>query len=492
MQLGSIRGAHAALVRLGRHWGGHISEPWRVLFLSGSYIIISVWLQIPVWRTIMNLFVLAAGDGTGDCFLGLDIWSNGGDEEDCTPLSQFVGILVSLLDGITYVVLPVYIARALRWYEGRVLTHRFGKRTLVIADNPFVARCAEAFGSRLFALSYGFSVPEMHTADPCDDLIHRFGHRASRGMLVLAGRPDGRLFTLTRTEVAGIMGIKQLRFVENLGQGPEVISIGANPYHEQTLVHAHVALPQSKIRFDQSGRARNNGAARDRSGSFDAAHGRLSTSSSLRLTTEDGTVYLGDTGFKKKNSVFMGKKGSIFIRKENTGSMPQRSAHKRSIFFSGGGKPPLLDLHSRQSLEVEKAAPTKSALWATQDTAEESPRGSSKDRGSFWGGVSASSNASDNPTEIEAFQSNHLDGVDISKFQRAQLFLESRVNSLERFVSAAVLLHAMAEGTQAGLWGLPKWSMSRSQAHLRVATTACPVTDQEGKMDEVVRSSVAY
>ena len=94
-------------------------------------------------------------------------------------------------------------------------------------------------------LSYGFSGIEIHTADPCDDLIHRFGYRASRGMLVLAGRPDGRLFSLTRTEVAGIMGIKQLRFVESLNEGTEVITTGANPFHEQTLVHAHIALPQS-------------------------------------------------------------------------------------------------------------------------------------------------------------------------------------------------------------------------------------------------------
>ena len=84
------------------------------------------------------------------------------------------------------------------------------------------------------------------------------------------------------------------------------------------------------------------------------------------------------------------------------------------------------------------------------------------------------------PSEIGAFRTN-LDSFAsdafFAKYHRSQLFLEFRFACLERFVAGAVLLHSTAEATLSGLWGLPRWDMSRGQAHLRVNTTACPVPD---------------
>lgn len=64
-----------------------------------------------------------------------------------------------------------------------------------------------------------------------------------------------------------------------------------------------------------------------------------------------------------------------------------------------------------------------------------------------------------------------------------QRLLEARFNSLERFVSFCVMFHAAAETTNAGLWGLPHWDWTRSQAHMRVNTTACPVLDGDSGDD---------
>ena len=50
-------------------------------------------------------------------------------------------------------------------------------------------------------------------------------------------------------------------------------------------------------------------------------------------------------------------------------------------------------------------------------------------------------------------------------------------------MSFCVMFHAAAETTNAGLWGLPQWDWTRSQAHMRVNTTACPVLDGDSGDD---------
>lgn len=152
-----------------------------------------------------------------------DIHPYGGlDLGCCSVESQIIGFLIGVLDAIVYIWCPVIIARSLRVMEGRDVLHRLGKRTIIIADTQWVAYCLEQFVTKLFALSYSFSAPEVHCGEPVDDLIHRFGHRVARGTILALGRPDGRLFGLTKTESAVLLGAKQLTFVENYGVCPEV------------------------------------------------------------------------------------------------------------------------------------------------------------------------------------------------------------------------------------------------------------------------------
>ncbi len=51
-------------------------------------------------------------------------------------------------------------------------------------------------------------------------------------------------------------------------------------------------------------------------------------------------------------------------------------------------------------------------------------------------------------------------------------------------MSFCVIFHAAAESTNEGLWGLPTWDYSRSQSHMRINTTACPVLDGGGSETE--------
>ena len=79
--------------------------------------------------------------------------------------------------------------------------------------------------------------------------------------------------------------------------------------------------------------------------------------------------------------------------------------------------------------------------------------------------------------ELSAFAEN----LDVTtelmfrKIQPIQRFLESRFASLERYVSFNVMFHSMSAETIKGLWFLPRNNHSRSQSHMRINTTACPV-----------------
>jgi hypothetical protein len=95
-------------------------------------------------------------------------------------------------------------------------------------------------------------------------LVHRFTHRVVRGVLILAGRPDGRLCCLAKSEASLLLSLKQAAFIRNPdyqyllptwllefgrkmlgkkygeklissvelggGNGPEIVTIGHNPY----------------------------------------------------------------------------------------------------------------------------------------------------------------------------------------------------------------------------------------------------------------------
>jgi hypothetical protein len=115
--------------------------------------------------------------------------------------------------------------------QGRDLLARFGKRTLVVADVPYVNQTLEAFVSKMFALSYGIASIDVHGCNPADHFVHRFTHRVARGVLIAAGRPDGRLCSQAGPEAAVLLALTQAHVIAHLGSQPEVFTIGHNPYN---------------------------------------------------------------------------------------------------------------------------------------------------------------------------------------------------------------------------------------------------------------------
>ncbi|CAI6004281.1 unnamed protein product, partial [Closterium sp. NIES-64] len=153
------------------------------------------------------------------------------------------------LDALLFCFLPLIIALPLRILTGRDLLARLGKRTVVIADVPWVHQSLEVYVSKLFALSYWVAGLDVHGASPIDHLVHRFTHRVCRGTLLAFGRPDGRLCSQSRCESWVLMALLQARTIVSLGCGAEVITVGHNPYHARSLVKRHVVLPSNRPKF---------------------------------------------------------------------------------------------------------------------------------------------------------------------------------------------------------------------------------------------------
>ena len=172
----------------GQQWARHVTEPWRVMVLSGAYILVTVISGYPIFGFLFG------------CATGFSADSPG-----------LVGVQYALrvLDALFYIFLPKTFSYLLRYLEGRTILARHGKRTLVICDVPYVYKNLENYVSKLFALSYSFINLEVHGTSAHDEMVHRFTHRVSRGVLMLLGRPDGRILSMLKTEQTIMLGEEQ-------------------------------------------------------------------------------------------------------------------------------------------------------------------------------------------------------------------------------------------------------------------------------------------
>eukprot|EP00798_Chlamydomonas_sp_ICE-L_P031296 gene31296-6444_t len=125
---------------------------------------------------------------------------------------------LSLMHITPYMFLPWVYASL----QGRHLMHRWGKRTVVICDVPFVHQITETYVSKLWALSYGMASLDVQGGSPQDHFVHRFTHRVVRGLLIAVGRPDGRMYSQTKTEAATILSILQAKVIRHMGGAAEV------------------------------------------------------------------------------------------------------------------------------------------------------------------------------------------------------------------------------------------------------------------------------
>lgn len=206
------------LIKSGRRWALHITETPLAWGIHALYILITVgWAiffgyTIPLAKTTLNLLVWVA-------HLPQD-WF----------LLKLINPFVTLLDIAIYIFGSWLWTLGLRYFQGRQLLARIGKRTLVIGDVHWVNQLLKSYVSKLFSLSYGIASVEVHAADPQDHLLHDFGHRVVRGTLLFLGVPDGRWSQKQKQkENAAIMTGKQADGVRNINVGPEVIVMGSNP-----------------------------------------------------------------------------------------------------------------------------------------------------------------------------------------------------------------------------------------------------------------------
>ena len=130
---GSPNGAAVAerLRKQGRRWGWHVAESPVCWGLSAAYILLTVNSGATPVRALVGLAF--------------------GEDAEAAIRAAVAA------DSIIYVFLPLWFALALRVLTGRPLLARLGKRTVVLANVPYVHQLLESFLSKLFALSYSAS-----------------------------------------------------------------------------------------------------------------------------------------------------------------------------------------------------------------------------------------------------------------------------------------------------------------------------------------------
>ena len=177
-------GAHAALLAQGRAWGWNILEAPLVWAAHATYITLAVVFGWPLFRSMLQLGLRSESDSLGYhySFLRPD-WVAADWLRDGSPSWRAaVYYVAGFLDSALFIFFPALVTLALRAVQGRQLLARVkGRRTLVIADVPWVHQLLEIYTSKLFALSYAIAGLDVHGANPVDHLVHRFTHRVARG-----------------------------------------------------------------------------------------------------------------------------------------------------------------------------------------------------------------------------------------------------------------------------------------------------------------------
>ncbi|MBD2058134.1 restriction endonuclease, SacI family [Oculatella sp. FACHB-28] len=208
------------LIRTGRKWALHVTEVPLAWAIHAVYVLVVLGWTIPFGYIIpitqMILLLILLG-----LFFPHDLISR---------ILTLLHPVLTLADIGIAIFGPWLWTLGLRYLQRRQLLARTGKRVLVIGDVPWVHQLLESYVSKLFSLSYGVASLDIHGANPQDHMLHQFGHRVTRGTLVLLGVPDGRRSQIQRCdEDAAIMTGKQSDGVRNTGTGPEVVALGHNP-----------------------------------------------------------------------------------------------------------------------------------------------------------------------------------------------------------------------------------------------------------------------
>ena len=203
-------------------WADHVLENAKAYIMTFVYIFVTVISGFPLFSAIAYS-------------AGLDNGSNW-------------HYFIRVIDASVYFWLPQINITILRLVQRRNLLHRMVGRTVVIGDIPWVAQCAEAFLSKIFAVSYSIASINVLSGNPADHLVHRHTHRVVRGSLVICGRPDGRLSALSTGESAVCLSVNQASSIQSLGGTCESITIGHNPF-KLSLTKSAIFLKRKRPLF---------------------------------------------------------------------------------------------------------------------------------------------------------------------------------------------------------------------------------------------------
>ena len=206
----------------GATWADHVLELPLAWLLSAAYIV----------ATVVSGYALFGG-----------IAAAAGLASD-SPLIY----ALRFLDAAVYVLLPQWTVLLIRAVQRRSLGHRLATRTLVIGDVPWVAQCADAFLSKLFAVTYNVTAITVFSGNPADHLVHRFTHRVYRGVLLACGRPDGRLSALTAAENSVCLAVNQAASIRFVQTTCEAVTLGHNPSPLSLAKHS-VFLPGGRKQY---------------------------------------------------------------------------------------------------------------------------------------------------------------------------------------------------------------------------------------------------
>jgi len=223
------------LLEAGAYLSQHLLEPWYATFLVCLYVYITVTLGYPLVTGI---------EGRVKGSLGEPI------DEGADVISHY---LLAHFDANIYVFLAAIFATAHRWLTGRRLWTRYTNRTIVIVDSTVNYKLLRAYVSKLKALAFRFTTFGVAGQNPLDHFVHEMTHLTTSDVVIVAGRPDGRLGTLAAAEAATLMACQQAKYVASLPNlGIELLGVGHNPWCRAGLFKRYVNLKCARPAFVSS------------------------------------------------------------------------------------------------------------------------------------------------------------------------------------------------------------------------------------------------
>lgn len=418
------------LIAQGRRWAQHVLEGPISWIMSAAYIAVTVTLGFTPLSAIYYVLTTHAVDDTIS-------FGNGTSDYSGPFPAKPAKYIIGFIDAFIYTFLPWWTTVLLRLIQGRPWLHRVAGRSILIGDVPWVAQSAEAFLSKLFALSYSIASINVASANPLDHLVHRHTHRVVRGSLLAVGRPDGRLNALSAAENTVCLSVNQASSIQNYMVTCESITIGHNPTKLPLSANA-IFLPRQRdlffsehviegVKGDESkeGTSRDSQAAEATSKALSAGAlmGKLSGVAACQVDEDDNGI----------NDIF----------------------------------DEVLDINKKMDKKDRRRRPTK------EEMAEKGFRKIEPLGGMFIGSWMAWDEELRGKTNQELMDRQHL----------IQTLYETRCASLHRFISFLVMFHALGK-TVMDFWprvtcGIFHYDMSRTHSIMRIATTASPVSGME-------------